>query len=60
MAKFKNMLPAQCTVVRDGKELRISAATLVLGDICRMQIGDKVPADCRMIYSNELKARGGG
>ena len=55
MATFKKMLPAQTSVIRDGKEGRISASELVPGDLVRLNLGDRVPADIRIIDSKELK-----
>lgn len=49
LASIRNMLPAQCAVVRDGKEFRIPAEQLVLGDIVHLTIGNRVPADLRLI-----------
>jgi sodium/potassium-transporting ATPase subunit alpha len=39
MASLKNMMPNQCTVIRGGKEARISAMDLVTGDLVRLGIG---------------------
>ena len=51
MGKFKKMLPQQCTVIRDGAEKMISAVDVVVGDIIKVQGGNKVPADLRIIYN---------
>lgn len=42
-------------VVRDGKESNIDAADLVPGDIIKLDAGDFVPADSRLIRSASLK-----
>lgn len=55
MAGFKNMLPAQAFAIRDGQQIRISAATLVTGDIVVIGTGDKIPADLRIISVNALR-----
>src|SRR5689334_19169100 len=55
MAGFKNMLPAQTLVIRDGQQIRVSAATLVTGDVVVVGTGDKIPADLRMISVTSLK-----
>ena len=55
MGKFKNMLPPRCRVVRDGEEDEIKAEELVIGDIVKVQGGDKIPADLRVIVNNGLK-----
>ena len=55
MSSFLKMLPAQTTVIRDGKESRVPAEELTLGDIVRLGLGDRVPADLRIIDHKELK-----
>jgi magnesium-transporting ATPase (P-type) len=53
---LKNMLSSDAVVVRDGKELKIPAAEIVPGDILRLGLGDKIPADMRMVAVNNLAA----
>ncbi|KAI9991904.1 hypothetical protein PInf_017284 [Phytophthora infestans] len=55
MDSFKNMLPAQSTVVRDGVSQTIPAEELVVGDLVWVRNGDKVPADLRILQCNNLK-----
>lgn len=55
MDTFAKMLPQQCTVVRDGGEARIPAEDLVPGDFVRLGLGDRVPADIRLVSVNDLK-----
>ncbi|GMF25647.1 unnamed protein product [Phytophthora fragariaefolia] len=55
MESFKNMLPQQCTVVRDGTSQTIPAEELVVGDLVWVRNGDKVPADLRILLCNSLK-----
>ena len=55
MKAFKNMLPKVCHVVREGRLQDINASQLVVGDIVKVGTGDQVPADLRLIYSNDLK-----
>lgn len=43
------MLPAEVTVTRDGTMARIPAADLVPGDIVEISLGQKVPADLRLM-----------
>lgn len=47
----------EATVVRDGKTRRIKAEDLVPGDIIHIAVGDRVPADCRLIavHSNSFR-----
>ena len=42
MESFKNMMPEQINVVRDGNEKEINAIDLVVGDIVKIVGGDKV------------------
>lgn len=44
-----------CIVVRDGIELKINSSELVPGDIILLEIGNRVPADCRILESNNLR-----
>ncbi len=43
------------TVLRDGREIIITDKDVVPGDIILLQEGEKVPADARLILSNNLK-----
>jgi P-type E1-E2 ATPase len=54
---FKKLIPARCNVLRDGLETVIDAVELVPGDVVNLNDGDRVPADIRVIRSNELKVR---
>ena len=53
---LKNMSAPHAKVIRDGKEQIIDAADLVPGDIIRLEAGDFVPADARLIRSASLKS----
>lgn len=55
LASIKGMLPSHCTVVRDGSESSIVAETLVLGDVVHLKLGNRIPADIRLIHSSDLK-----
>jgi len=37
-------------VTRDGKHIRIKAEELVPGDIVTIAVGDRIPADCRILH----------
>ena len=43
-------------VIRDGLEQVIDAKDLVIGDIIKLEAGDFVPADARLISSSSLKS----
>ena len=53
---LKNMSAPHAKVIRDGIETIIDAAELVPGDIIRLEAGDFVPADARLIKSVSLKS----
>ena len=38
-------MPPAATVIRDGKELEVPTADIVVGDLIRLRPGDKVPVD---------------
>ena len=48
-------IPTLATVVREGRKERVSATTLVPGDVVVLQSGDRVPADLRLIRVRELR-----
>lgn len=49
------MMPNKCTVCRDGQEKKVEAHELVPGDLVRLCLGDRVPADIRIIETADLK-----
>ena len=53
---LKNMSAPHARVIRDGKEKIIDAKNLVLGDIIKLEAGDFVPADARLLQSVSLKS----
>lgn len=53
---LKNMSAPHACVIRDSKEKIIAAAELVPGDIIRLEAGDFVPADARLLHSVSLKS----
>lgn len=46
---LKKLQPDESTVLRDGRWQTIEAVQLVPGDICEVRVGDKVPADLRVV-----------
>ena len=55
MRQFKKMLPPKCKVIRDGHEDEKKAESLVVGDLVKINGGDRIPADIRVILSRGLK-----
>ncbi|KAK1169893.1 sodium/potassium-transporting ATPase subunit alpha-1-like [Acipenser oxyrinchus oxyrinchus] len=55
MESFKNMVPQQALVIRDGEKNSINAEEVVVGDLVEVKGGDRIPADLRIISSNGCK-----
>uniref|UniRef100_A0A7N6A1G9 Sodium/potassium-transporting ATPase subunit alpha n=1 Tax=Anabas testudineus TaxID=64144 RepID=A0A7N6A1G9_ANATE len=55
IASFKNLVPQQAMVIRDGQKNQINAYQLVVGDLVEIKGGDRVPADIRVITSQGCK-----
>lgn len=53
---LKNMSAPHARVIRDGEEKVIDASKLVPGDIIRLEAGDFIPADARLLKSASLKS----
>lgn len=53
--KLKKLSTATAKVVRGGRLKEIDASELVVGDIVEIEEGDRIPADCRILESEELK-----
>ena len=53
---LKSMSAPHARVLRDGTEQIVDAASLVPGDIIRLEAGDFVPADARLLHSAGLKS----
>jgi Mg2+-importing ATPase len=52
--KLKVMVNITATVVRDGKDAEVALKFLVPGDIIRLNAGDMVPADVRVLNAKDL------
>ncbi|RDA91115.1 hypothetical protein CP533_6681 [Ophiocordyceps camponoti-saundersi (nom. inval.)] len=56
MRAIVDLLPAEALVLRDGKPEKRPAAQLVAGDVVLLRMGDKVPADLRLLsHSGDLR-----
>ena len=53
---LKSMSAPHARVIRDGEEKVIDASELVPGDIIRLEAGDFIPADARLLHSVSLKS----
>lgn len=52
---LKELVPPRCHVVRDGLTAEVFAKELVPGDIVVVGVGDRVPADARLIEAVDLE-----
>lgn len=51
---LNKLVPAECHLIRGGQESRILASGLVPGDLVHFKIGDRIPADLRIIEKVDL------
>ncbi|KAG6016054.1 hypothetical protein E4U54_002417 [Claviceps lovelessii] len=56
MKSITDLLPSEALVMRDGQLKKIQASELVSGDVVHLTIGNKVPADLRLIsHSGDIR-----
>jgi Ca2+-transporting ATPase len=55
MEQLKNMTSTMAIVIREGKTMKVVASDLTIGDIVKLEEGDNVPADLRLLTSYDLK-----
>ena len=53
--KLKQMSVTEAKVVRDHKVVVINAEDVVVGDVVEIEEGDRIPADCRILLSNDFR-----
>ncbi len=53
--KLQKLVTYSCNVIRDGKVLQINSRELVPGDVVHLSVGDRIPADMRILSSENLK-----
>lgn len=51
---LKNLIKVKVKVIRDAKHCEIDSSLVIPGDIIILESGSKIPADCRIIESNNL------
>lgn len=54
LAHLKSYIEERVRTIREGREYEIDAAELVPGDIIHLTQGDRIPADSRLLYINDL------
>lgn len=52
MNSILHLLPENAVVIRDGEHKTIPASDLVVGDVCVLSTGNKVPADMRIVKAS--------
>ncbi|KAF7719535.1 Uncharacterized protein PECH_001531 [Penicillium ucsense] len=52
MKAILDMVPTEATVLRSGEPTRIPSTDLVTGDVVKLSMGNKVPADLRLIATS--------
>ena len=52
--ELKELVATTCHVLRDGKEVQVPIKEVTLGDIVNLSAGSMIPADLRIIESNDL------
>lgn len=55
IAKLKKLSACEAKVVRDGRVVKADAETLVVGDVVELEEGDRIPADCRVLYAEDFR-----
>ena len=55
LSDIKSMLSPRASVIRGGERMEIDAAQLTLGDMVLLAPGDKIPADLRLIRTENLR-----
>ncbi|CCL98313.1 uncharacterized protein FIBRA_00307 [Fibroporia radiculosa] len=52
MSSIKTLIAEEATVIRDGKQQTIPSRDLVVGDLVVLSMGDRVPADIRLVEAS--------
>ncbi len=54
LARLRDLSGAHALVVRDGKQIRIAARELVVGDVLLLSEGERIPADALLLSATAL------
>ena len=52
MKSIRNLIAEEATVIRDGQQQTIQSTDIVVGDLVLLQMGNRVPADLRIIKAS--------
>jgi sodium/potassium-transporting ATPase subunit alpha len=52
MKSILNLLPSETVVIRNGQSCKVASVDLVVGDTVKISIGNKVPADLRLLSTS--------
>lgn len=55
MEGFKNFLPPESIVLREGREFKVESSALVPGDVIMVKSGEKMAADVRVLEAQNFK-----
>jgi Ca2+-transporting ATPase len=55
IAALAELIPPSTNCLRDGVVVKLEARELVPGDIVVLALGDRVPADCRILAATDLQ-----
>lgn len=55
MSQFKDFIPKEAIVWREGKQTKIPAVDIVPGDIVEITNGESIPCDLVLFKTSELK-----
>lgn len=52
MSSIKTLIAEEATVIRDSKHQTIPSRDVVVGDLVVLSMGDRVPADIRLVQAS--------
>jgi sodium/potassium-transporting ATPase subunit alpha len=52
MRSIRSLIADDATVIRNGENQTIPASDLLVGDVVKLQIGKRVPADLRIVEAS--------
>ncbi|CAE6396398.1 hypothetical protein ACGC1H_005329 [Rhizoctonia solani] len=55
LSALNKLVPHHCHIIRDGQQVHLLANELVPGDLVTFQVGDRIPADIRLLTSLDLE-----